>query len=134
MEIKINIPKNDYKMPTKVRPEIVQGICEAFIERCMWSTFHPFYGGKGRNANRGITKKKSENKFYGFDTGFSHLDSEIVEGFNGAEMTEAFKALRKAGWHIFQVYDYGDWLGYKVSEKPFLQNGTEVTEFNDFID
>ena len=31
MEITINIPKNTYEVPTEVRPEIVQQICESFL-------------------------------------------------------------------------------------------------------
>lgn len=31
MEIKINIPKNDYKEPTEVRQDVVQSICDHII-------------------------------------------------------------------------------------------------------
>lgn len=31
MEIKVNIPQNDYVQPTEVREEVVQAICNAFL-------------------------------------------------------------------------------------------------------
>lgn len=49
-------------------------------------------------------------------------------------MKAAFKALRNAGYHMFLIYEYGLWKGYICDKKPFIQDGEEVTTFNDFID
>ena len=35
---------------------------------------------------------------------------------------------------IFQIREFGSWLGYVVSDKPYYYGGIRVTEFNDFID
>lgn len=47
-------------------------------------------------------------------------------------MKAAFKALRNAGYHMFLIYEYGLWKGYICDKKPFIQDGEEVTTFNDF--
>jgi len=135
MEIKINIPKNDYVQPTEVRQEVVQGICEAFLSGCAWSMFHPFTNGRYefKKPTLNILKHKGENTFYGFYYKKPFADDEII-GFNGAEMKAAFSALRDAGYHIFWTRDYEGWEGYKCSKKPFIENGEEVFLFNDFID
>ena len=132
MEITINIPKNTYSVPTEIRQDVVQAICEAFLRRCCWSTFHPFHNGRCRTATLQVVRHKGEGKYYGFhDVPFSSDEGIRIRG---CEMNAAFKALRNAGWHIFRIYEYGEWMGYKVYDKPFLDGGKEVTEFTDFID
>lgn len=126
MEITINIPKNDYVQPTEVRQEIVQAICITFLETHVNSIFHPFYDGPGRYPTLYVDTK---NKRGGFNK-----NKEDGVRVNGAEMKAAFKALREAGYHIFKIYEYRSWMGYECSKKPFMQDGTEVTEFTDFID
>lgn len=128
----INIKKNTYEVPTEVREEAVQAICDAFLRRCHWSTFHPYSQSACRRADRYVLGHK-DGKWYGFNDQPFNAEEKLIK-ITGAEMKEAFKELRKAGYHIFKVYDYHCWLGYKVSEKPYLQDGTEVYEFNDFID
>ena len=131
MEITINIPANDYVQPKEVRENVVQGICEAFLRDCAWSTFHPFTEGYKAATNK-IIKHRYEKTFYGFhDEPFT--DEEVVR-FNGEEMKAAFRVLRNAGYHLFRVYEFGTWMGYRCSKKPFMVKGTEVTEFTDFID
>ena len=132
MEIKINIPQNDYVQPKDVRESVVQGICEAFLDGCAWSTYHPFSEGCYRRATDKIIKHRNDKAFYGFhDEPFTN---EEAVRFNGAEMKAAFRVLRNAGYHMFRVYIYGSWMGYKCSKKPYMEGGNEVFEFNDFID
>lgn len=127
----IEIPQNDYVQPTEIRQEAVQAICNAFIQRSDFEPFHPYSDGRYR-----VPTNYAELGKYG-----SFADADEVKGkkqkyirFNGAEMKAAFAALIKAGYHIFRIYQYGSWMGYTLSKKPFLQNGEEVFEFNDFID
>lgn len=132
MEIKINIPQNDYVQPTEVRQEVVQGICESFLRNGVRSIFHPFGDGRYRNRSKYIVRHKGSKTYYGFhNEAFS--DEECAK-FNGAEMKAAFYALRNAGYHMFRVYEYGTWLGYQCSKKPYMERGEEVYDFNDFID
>ena len=132
MEIKINIPQNDYVQPTEVRQEVVQGICEAFLGNNVWSIFHPSSGGRYRNRSKYIIRHKGEQKYYGFSDEVFHSDECTT--FNGAEIKAAFYALRNAGYHMFRVYEYGTWLGYQCSKKPYMERCEEVYDFNDFID
>jgi hypothetical protein len=132
MNIEINIPANDYVQPTEVRQEVVQAICDAFLETHCWSIYHPFRDGRGRNPTCLVVPKTKRCR-----ASFSQEDRDSTKTgikFNGAEMKAAFSALRKAGYHIFRVYEYGSWLGYVCDKKPFLDGGMEVEEFNHFID
>lgn len=126
MEIKVNIPKNDYKKPTEAREEVVQTICEIFL-KTQWNVFHPFAGSNNgcRNANLYIVKGSHQ---------FFKSDSKNAIRVRGVEMQAAFEALIKAGYHMFRVYEYGEWMGYCCSKKPFIERGTEVKAFSDFID
>lgn len=128
MNIEINIPANDYVQPTEVRQEVVQAICNTFLETHCWTIFHPV-----RDGHRSPTLFVSTDKRGGFYSEGWFEEGNAIR-FNGAEMKAAFSALRKAGYHIFRVYEYGSWLGYVCDKKPFHDGGMEVEEFNHFID
>jgi hypothetical protein len=133
MEIKINIPQNDYVQPKQVRENVVQAICDAFLESHCHSIFHPHGGGFGRRKTLFVHPKTQNSRasFQNYDWTIQH--DGFVE-FNGEEMKAAFKALQEAGYYMFRIYEYGSWMGYECSKKPFMENGERVTEFNDFID
>lgn len=130
MEITINIPQNDYKQPTEVHQSVVQNICEAFLSTGCFSTFHPFNDGV-RVRHTGVLCHINGQP-YGF--GNKPFSGECFVKFNGAEMKAAFQVLIKAGYHIFRVHSYGSWMGYQLFKKPFMEGGTEVSSFDDFID
>lgn len=127
----IEIPQNDYVKPTEIRQQAVQAICNAFLQRSQVEPYHPYSDGCYRPSNN----------YASLCNHGSFADRNDIKGkehkyirFNGAEMKAAFAALIKAGYHIFQIYQYGSWMGYMLSKKPFMQQGKEVFEFNDFID
>lgn len=131
MEITINIPKNTYSVPTEIRQEVVQAICEAFLNDM---TFFPNYHGRcGRH------RYVAKHDFGGGHGGFyfeEKPDGVYVSKsyrIHGCEMQTAFKILIDAGYHIFRLCGSG---GYKMSKKPHLDydHGSEVYEFTDFID
>lgn len=128
MEIKVNIPKNDYVQPTEVRQEVVQALCEAFLTTTCWKVFHPFCGSNNgcRPANMYISLQSPSFSNRHYTKGCVRI--------RGCEVNAAFKALRKAGYHMYQVYEYGSWKGYICDEKPFHNGGREVVAFYDFID
>lgn len=128
----INIKPNTWSEPIEVREHVVQDICDAFLNHCAWSTFHPKSDGVYRNATLCVLKHKGSNKAYGFND--KPFNSDNYETIRGCEMKAAFQELRKAGYHIFEVHEYGTWRGYKVSCRNYLDGGVEVTEFNDKID
>ena len=128
MEIKVNIPENDYVQPTEVRQEVVQALCEAFLTTSCWKVFHPFSGSNNgcRPANRCISLQSPS---------FSNCyDTKGCLRIRGCEVDASFKALIKAGYHMYKVYEYGSWMGYICDKRPFHKEGREVFGFNDFID
>lgn len=135
MEIKVNIPLNDYVQPTEVRQEVVQKICDVFLKRSS-NVFHPFDGRAYQDKHRYI--EVAPNRYDDFaswqdKSNYYNRNKQYIK-FNGAEMNAAFKALINAGYHMFKTYEYGSWMGYVCNKKPFLEGGREVTEFTDFID
>lgn len=134
MEIKISIPKNDYVQPTEVRADVVQKICDVFLNRrggAYHDIFHPFHENSYRRRTIGVVMRS------GKAIEFSNkgvCDGDTWVRFNGEEMKAAFKALIEAGYHMYRVYEYGSWMGYICDKKPYCQDGVEVHSFNDFID
>lgn len=127
----VTIKKNDYVQPTEVREEVVQAICEAFLEGNAFSTFHP--------TTTSLYRKRTTLVLMRNGKGFGFSDNPIgekeYERVRGCEMKMAFAELRKAGYHIFRIGNRFDgWPGYRVYKVPFIDGGVEVTEFNDFID
>ena len=133
MEITVNIPKNDYVQPTEVRQEVVQYICDAFLSTCVWRIFHPERQSAYRGKTLFVMVSKRRGTANGNGGNAAHDRDEKIRK-NGEEMKAAFKALRNAGYHMFRIYEYGSWKGYICDKKPFIQDGEEVTTFNDFID
>lgn len=133
----ITIERNDYVQPTEVRDEVVKGICEAFLNNCCWSIYHPKEGStKGcRLSTPFIVKHKDiKHGYYGFRP-YIYDDEEGVK-FNGAEMKEAFSVLKNAGYYIWKVREYGTWSGYIVTKKPCCNYdyAERVFGFDEFID
>ena len=96
--------------------------------------FHPFHDIGPRDPT--VYLRLHEKADYcNFDRArYIKKDDPNVFRIHGAEMKQAFKVLRAAGYHIFRTTEYRTWIGYVCKEKPFIENGTEVFEFNDFID
>lgn len=123
----INIPKNDYVVPTEAREEIVQAICNAFLSPCdQDSEFH--IGSRLKTYGIHIeSPKKAE-----FVSKYSnHYLNEIH--IRTVEMKEAFKALIDAGYYMFKK-SFEDGYYYKASKKPYEDRAIRITSFNEFID
>lgn len=136
MEIKVNIPQNDYIQPTEVREDVVQKICDVFLgNRAGYyhNIFHPVNDGGYRVRTLGLRIHKKSGRAYEFDHK-ALFDSDDFVKIHGCEMEAAFQALIKAGYHMYRVYEYGSWMGYACDKKPHYEGNTEVFEFNDFID
>lgn len=127
---------NDYRTPTEVREEVVQGICEAFLAPNCWSVFHPFTTSSARAATLYITKSKRAETYSGFRAKIG--DQEDGIRIRGVEMERAFAELRKRGYHIWLFYEFGSWLSYKCTKTPYYNGGDyrnkEVGYFVDRID
>lgn len=138
MEIKVNIPQNDYTQPTEIRENVVQMICDVFLDRrAGWyhNVFHPVSDGNYRTRHKGLRVHKSSGKAWKFATNANDCSkNEEFIGIRGCEMKAAFNALIKAGYYMFEVFEYDTWKGYICDNKPFYENGTQVFTFCDFID
>lgn len=128
MEIRVNIPINDWKEPTEVREEVVQGICESFLAENAWTTFHPHSEGMYCQKTSYIFRHKGEKIFKGFTS--KPFDSEVNVRFNSAELKTAVECLKKSGYYIHEVYEYRTWLGYVCSKYPTISKGRRVEEIN----
>lgn len=140
----ITIPKNTYVPPTEVREEVVKAICEAFL----WSithrgcesgcVYHPL-GDRGyRDTHRYVKLKDGEGFEFTCDPFLDRTKHpEDFLTFNREEMKQAFEELRKAGYHMLQVFEYGTWRGYICGIKPYSTWNCfdrEVFGFTDLID
>ena len=128
----VTIPKNDYEQPIQVRQDVVQGICEAFLNRM------PI-----RDTFTAVRHKYTEPTLYiGWTNGrkptflnIRELDFEMYKNYRterirGCEMKIAFKKLIEAGYYMFKY----EGIHYFCSKKPVEQGCQKVTEFNEFID
>jgi hypothetical protein len=139
----ITVKHNDYKEPFNgIREEVVQVICDCFLERKHNFVYHPFseIGSKGyREATDHIVKDKFG--YWSIRSQYSSVVENRTENtyikFNKAEMQRAFNKLINAGYHIYKVYEYGSWMGYSCIKEPYpvkwWHNAIEVYEFNDDI-
>jgi len=121
MEIKINIPKNDYKEPTEVRQDVVQRICEIFLA----------YNGRYRWTVKPTWIVEGDNNFW------NHAEyGKKSTRVHGVEMQAAFKALTDAGYYIHKGWTRESGTPfYLVSKKPFVRDSLQlVSKFTDFID
>lgn len=108
----VNIPKNKYKPDYTLRDEIVQDICDAFLSGAVWHTH--------------VDNYKCECKIFKYKTvaGKTRYEfrTEDKEGtlFTEVEMRAAFKALLKAGYHMFSGGYYVEYFHYVCSEKDYM--------------
>lgn len=134
----INIPKNEYRQPSEVREEVVQAICEAFLNSGCDGTFHPYSG--SHNGSRDATLyvcKPTRNglqHIWHFKCSRRKDDTDISYRIRGVEMQQAFKELIKAGYYMFRVWSYGSWLGYVCHRQPFYYDNCRAEKIESFTD
>lgn len=127
MEIKIKT--NDYQRPSVVREDVVQLICNSFLQGDIYKATSCNH----INADYCVdTASPTYPRFYnGYKSGIN--EKHIEHRFNGAEMSAAFDALIKAGYYIFKGYDGG--VVYKCQRRDFNNDGWQmVTHFDTRID
>lgn len=128
MEVNVKIPKNTYEVPTEVRPDAVQAICEAFL-----NSYPPY-----KTSDEGTSSKVYLNEQERWC--FSSVKLSRQEGFGyyeprGCEIKAAFEALIGAGYFLFRDRDnLRKETEYNCSEKPYYRGHQRVLEFDDFID
>jgi hypothetical protein len=123
MEIKVNIPTNDYVQPTEIRQDVVQRICNVILKYYL-----------DTSSEVRFTDEKSA-LFIGERT----ITNREFEGFTrirGCEMNAAFQALKQAGYYIYGFYN-STWQEhtYNFSKKPVYRGSNHhVQYFAPFID
>lgn len=129
MEIKINIPQNDYVQPTEVREEIVQLVCDAIVNMANEVASLDIQTEK----RMGICINTKNHWLYGVPDDGSYTHSR---GVRTCEMEAAFKIVQNAGYYIYPTRcvcpsEYS----FTFSKKPYL-NGWKAQRvtFDLFID
>lgn len=143
MEIKVNIPKNDYVQPKEVRAKVVQDMCNHIIywmnnslEKGFWvlriwdysdrsAEVHIFYDSSAMTKTSGIVTSKIDEERYPFSV-----------KVRTCEMKAVFKVIQKAGYHIFGSHCITDNVHtYVFTTKPVLDGRVaKKIDFNLFID
>jgi hypothetical protein len=127
MEIKVNIPANDYVQPTEVRQEIVQSICNAIIKNI------------DKPKDSKIYVRQAQSLFIDPEKGHIMRGNNIYVGelrIRSVEMKAAFEAIQDAGYFIFHsVYPPDNTHSYTFQKKPYNEYGRiNRIDFDLFID
>lgn len=127
MEIKINIPKNDYKYPTEVRESVVEQVCKHIINTTCDNNFNDFILVKDENP----CVYYKPNVQYAFNCVPSNGSIRLTT----IEMKSVFTALQDAGYYIFHERFSNCESKFHFTKKPYYKNRKcERIEFNAFID
>ena len=137
MEIKINIPQNDYVQSKEVRQEVVQMICDYIIKRMnqgIWGedTFQLKLTHNDWSYQLYAQRDNNCEMVQFWCNKRSRLDQIRIRTI---EMDAVFRALQDAGYYIFgTAYTNGE-RKYTFTKKPYYDNrkATRIT-FSEFID
>ena len=134
MEIKINIPKNDYVQPTEIREEVVQMICDSLLH-------HYLDCDDCRDIEFAWKKPQAQILVHGYKTPYLVGGSERNKIYEEniivrtEEMNAAFRVLQDAGYYIYGFSHYTGNVSYHISTKPvYAGRKATRTTFNVFID
>lgn len=137
----LHIKQNDYKQPTESREEVVQMICDCFLQGCS----KEYHAGTHTLpiekevyvAESTLSGKNGTDYFFlgQYETHSKYAKTPIR--LRSCEVDEAIKALTAAGYHIYKYY-WQRHFHLKCSEKVLSpdthEDYWEVTEFNTNID
>ena len=144
MEIKVNIAANDYVQPKEVRTKVVQDICDHIICWMNIGCDKGFYSLRikdyyEKSATLYLVYKDSGHSTTSGFCGTSEPDKDSSRTYvkvRTCEMKVVFKAIQKAGYHIFGSHNITDNVHtYIFTTKPVL-NGQKAKkiDFGMFID
>lgn len=138
MEIKINIPKNNYKEPTEVRQEVVQDICNYIIRHLEYTDAVGITVYDSNYHNAGLWYRRSTN-FRGetcimITNSVKSSETDKYVRVRGCEMQAVFDAMIAAGYFISGSYCITNQEHtYLFTYKPDKYDNF-VTKFTRFID
>ena len=134
MEIKINIPQNNYVRPTEVREDVVQMICDSLLHYQLdhesahdveFSHEDPMLALRIYGYKRPVLEG-------GHRRTLLHPEVDIV--VRSCEMKAAFTALQDAGYYIYPYRHNGHYSFHLCSRPVYCERMLERVEFNLFID
>ena len=139
MEIKINIPNNDYKEPTEVRQEVVQEIASFLCERIRTSKNHTFeicvelyYD---RPSELWLVRRNDNDEMCNIESQERYDRNYSYEKIFTAEMVAVFKALSDAEYICYGRYCVTDQTHtYTFTDRDFRPDQSRFVKFTDFID
>lgn len=128
----IKIENNPYVKPTECRENVVQYICDAFLNTSTGLDCGAFHG-----ADRYVLIRKSTGKAWRFDDDLNYFDdSEYIE-MRTCEIQQAFEELINAGYYMFKTPSHRGRYLYHLSRKPnftIWRGAIPVQTFDDDID
>lgn len=128
------IPVNDYKPVTKVREDVVIGICHVFLNGDYGSTFYPRGNGWQGDTDY-IAYNKESNRFVSFASYRDVFEKEHHNCYKSTEfikihkceVLKAVEILRSHGFFIYRYnHDYSPLTGYGCGKYPTISYGVAV--------
>lgn len=132
MEIKVNIPKNDFVQPTEVREDVVQLICDHILKWMRDDMYDLFV--KIRWGKYELYLNRSDD---GTTSGFSREYDEKCNPIRirTIEMETVFDVFQRAGYYIFKTSNTDGNITYVFSKKPYFAGEHAILQhFTVFID
>lgn len=139
MEIKVNIPKNDYKEPTEVRQDVVQEIASFLCERIRTSKNHTFEIWIEQHYDRPselwLVRRKNDGKMCNIESRERYDRNYSYAKIFTAEMVAVFKALLDADYICYGRYNVTDQTHiYTLTDRDFRPGESRFVNFTDIID
>lgn len=134
MEIKVNIPKNDYKEPTEVRQEVVQRICDHIVDVIKQGIIKRLEVVIVNDLLTKVYIEKREGKVKRiFSTYNGHIETEDLIRVRGCEMQAVFDAILDAGYFISCEWEQPTKHVYYFTDRV-KKHYSSAIKFTDFID
>ena len=136
--MEFNIKRNGFVRPRDVRRDLVQKICDYFVDGIdeydkdmLIKGFHPHISYAERKPEFDDMKSLAKRKIIYSNSQDSHCYT--ITQIRTCEMKLVFSLLQDAGYYIYKVCN--TFSGYSISSRPYLYDKkAERIEFEYFID
>lgn len=123
---------NTDEFKSLLREDVINEICNTFLDFNIYSAFHPKDDGYSfnRKATNAYFKHSQAITYYGFGSMANQYLQDTYVRFNSFELKEAVRRLQEQGYNFFRIYQYSTWEGYVCSKATSYAHGEKVTEIN----